>query len=372
MKPFTTFFPGLLAALIWVAPLQAQTGSDAAVQSGAPAAAQAPYDMTQKITALVDAGKYAEAQQLTTGLLVAYPDDQRLIKAKALLENLLAHPGTPNAAPGNEQKQWSASTNATQLSGEDRVGYNALVERAQEAQQSSDFEQQKALLQKFMADSGSFLQKHPEQMLLWQIRAASAINLNDADAGYEAAQKLLAVGAADSNDANLQHLLGQLKNKGWLDKQGVEDFKKYDWILGTWSISWSVGEKADQQGRGGSEVFSRTAAGDIEGRYSVKNGRRNLRPNMRGTFRGSQVSWEEYLETSDNDSESPGGHTFVVDDVAGKQYYPFGWQPPISYLLSDDKRTMTMVFPQQSPKRNNKYASQHPVTLVFEKISDVQ
>jgi hypothetical protein len=212
------------------------------------------------------------------------------------------------------------------------------------------------------------LQKHPEQMLLWQIRAAAAMTVNDPDAGYEAAQKLMAAGAADSNDAALQRLLGQLKNNGWLDKQGVDDYKKYAWIVGTWTISWSIGERPDEHGDGDKEIFSKSDSGGIEGRWVLKN----RRPNMRGTFVPTGVSWETYLKTSDHDSESPGVHVFIVDDAPGKPYYPSGWQPPISYVLSEDKRRMTMVFPQQSPKRNNKYALQHPVTLVFEKLSDSQ
>jgi len=63
--------------------------------------------------------------------------------------------------------------------------------------------------------------------LLWQLRAASAISLDDPMAGYEAGQTLLGAGAADSDDPNLQRLLGQLKNKGWLDKQGAEEAKKH-------------------------------------------------------------------------------------------------------------------------------------------------
>jgi len=170
----------------------------------------------------------------------------------------------------------------------------------------------------------------------------------------------------------LQRLMGQLKNNGWLDKQGVENFKKYAWIVGTWSISWSFGEKPDQQGTGAKEIFAKSDSGDIEGYYFAKNDHKNRQPNMRGTILGSQVSWKQYLDTSDRDTESPGGHSFIVDDAPGKPYYPSGWQPPISYVLSDDKRTMTMVFPQQSPRRNNKFALQHPVTLVFEKVSDSQ
>jgi hypothetical protein len=323
--------------------------------------------VTQKLSNLVDAGKYAEAQELTAGLLVAYPDDQRLIKTQALLKQLLASKAAaPLNAGVNSADQ--PATDAGQLNGMDKVDYNALIERARQAQQTTDPEQQKSSLQRFLADSSLFLQKHPEQMLLWQIRAAAAMTVNDPDAGYEAAQKLMAAGAADSNDAALQRLLGQLKNNGWLDKQGVDDYKKYAWIVGTWTISWSIGERPDQHGDGDKEIFSKSDSGGIEGRWVLKN----RRPNMRGTFVPTGVSWETYLKTSDHDSESPGVHAFIVDDAPSKPYYPSGWQPPISYGLSEDKRRMTMVFPEQSPKRNNKYALQHPVTLVFEKLSDLQ
>ena len=370
LKAFSRYFLcGSLAALLCLAPLHAQTLGNAPAPHSA-SAAQAPDDMTAKITTLVNAGKYAEAQQLTTGLLVAYPDDQRLIKTKALLEKMLAAPAAPGAKPENPQGQALASENAPLLTGADKLDYNALIERARDAQQTTDPEQQKALLQRFMADSTLFLRKHPEQILLWQLRAASALSLNDPDAGYAAARELLAAGAADSNDASLQHLLAQLKNKGWLDQQGVEDFKKYAWIEGTWNVSWSIGERADQQGSGEKEVFSRSQSGDIEG-YYLLNGHKNRKPNLRGTIRSSGTSWQEYLPTAEKDPEEPGTHLFLVDEIRGRPYYPSGWQSPISYSLSDDKKTMTMVFPQQSSKRNNKYAAQHPVTLVFEKISDL-
>ena len=73
-----------------------------------------------------------------------------------------------------------------------------------------------------MDQSGAFLQKHPEQMLIWELRAQSAVILNDPMAGYEAGQKLLSAGAADSNDTDLLQLLGQLRNMGWMDRQGVK------------------------------------------------------------------------------------------------------------------------------------------------------
>ena len=373
MKKWTKLFIcGLFLVLGGLASLRGQIASTHSDASSQPAAARASDEMTQRITDLVNAGKYLEAQALTTGLLVAYPNDERLIQTQALLKQLVPTAAVPSTPGISLAAQPATGADAGHLTGMDKVDYNALIERARQAQQTTDPEQQKSSLQRFLSDSSLFLQKHPEQMLLWQIRAAAAISVNDPDAGYEAAQKLLAAGVADSNDPALQRLLAQLKNNGWLDKQGVENFKKYAWIVGTWSISWSFGEKPDQQGTGPKEIFAKSDSGEIEGYYFPKNGHKNRRPNMRGTILASQVSWKQYLENADHDPEDPGGLTFVVDDAPGRPYYPSGWQPPISYVLCDDKRTMTMLFPQQSPKRNNKFALQHPVTLVFEKVSDSQ
>jgi hypothetical protein len=52
-------------------------------------AGQAPDDVMKKLSELVRAGKYTEAQQLTAALLLAFPDDHRLIKAKELLDKAL-------------------------------------------------------------------------------------------------------------------------------------------------------------------------------------------------------------------------------------------------------------------------------------------
>jgi len=208
MKFFMIIFVLVLGVL---SPLYAQT--DAAAANSAAAPVQAPDDMTRKITDLVNARKYAEAQRLTTGLLVAYPDDQRLIKAQALIEKLLT-PGSSANAESESQPAQPAANNGEEFTGMDKIDYNALIELAREAQQATDLTEQSKLLKQFMDQSSSFLEKHPDQILLWQLRAASAISLNQPMAGYTAGEKLIGAGAANSNDANLQRLLGQLRNKG--------------------------------------------------------------------------------------------------------------------------------------------------------------
>jgi hypothetical protein len=250
----TAAISGLFLGMFMLPHLAAQVSANpasttASTNNSAPvtpatSTAQAPDEATRKISDLVHAGKYTEAQKLTEGLLIAYPDDQRLIKAKALIDKLLAPGGSASAAPASHQPtQPVPNANTEQLTGLDKVDYNALIILARQAQQTTDLDEQKRLLKQFMDQNGAFLQKHPDQMLMWQLRGASAISLNDPLAGYEAGQKLLAVGAAGSSDPALQSLLGQLRNKGWLDKQGMEDAQEYNWLrslklslaYGTWS-----------------------------------------------------------------------------------------------------------------------------------------
>jgi hypothetical protein len=209
---------------------------------------QAPDEATRKITGLVHAGKYAEAQKLTDGLLIAYPADQRLIKAKALIERMLSPGGATEAIPTSGQVTKPETTaNANQLTGMDKVDYNALIVLARRAQQTTDLAEQTKLLSQFMDQSRSFLERRPEQILLWQLRAQIAASEDDVWAGYEAGQRLLAAGAADSNDSALQNLMGELKNKGWFEREAAvaaekqeELTKNYGWMRGNWSESFSI------------------------------------------------------------------------------------------------------------------------------------
>jgi hypothetical protein len=235
---------GLLLAQI-LQPLQAQTAgrppADSNATTGNPTqASQAPDEVMKKLSDLVHAGKYAEAQQSVNALLILYPDDQRLIKAKALLDKPLASSKTADSAastnpPVNHLASASLPTaqNVESYAGMDKVEYNSLMELASQAQRTTDLEQQKKLLQQFLDRSSPFLQNHPNEMLLWQVRAFSAISVDDPFAGYEAGQKLLATETAESNDANM-HLLAQLNLKGWLDKEKHQAIER-EKIEATWT-----------------------------------------------------------------------------------------------------------------------------------------
>jgi hypothetical protein len=311
-------------ALTFLPQLHAQTATNRPPDPNAKAAnaqlpGQAPDEMTKKISELVHAGKYGEAQHLTTGVLVAYPNDQRLIKAKALIEKLLSPAGPATAASASSQPADNgvpALPATVILTGMDKVEYNSLIELARQAQQTADLPQQKTLLQQFMDQSGVFLQKHPDQTLLWQLRVASALSLNDPMAGYEAGQRLLAAGAADSDDPNLQRLLAQLKNKSWLDRRALDARQAtYGWLLGTWSF------RQRQSGQVLKVEFSRSGS-DINGYY---DGVKSKEAGFRATFLDSgELRWER---NNHNQYEQP------------------GWQAATAFETTEDKKTMTIVFP---------------------------
>ncbi len=359
---------GLFLPLIVLPPIHAQrttsahVGSNASTANGAPEntapAGQVPDDVMKKLSDLVHAGKYAEAQQSVTALLILYPDDQRLIKVKTLLDKAplsskLADP-TTSSNPGASNVASSIptlNTNAEHFTGMDKVDYNSLIELVKQAQQTTDLDQQKESLQKFMTKSGPFLVKHPDEILLWQLRAASALILNNPKAGYEAGQNLLAVGAADSIDPSMQHLMAQLNLEGWLEKRNVEiteGITNYSWMLGTWGIWGKYGYEWNEE-------FS-ISGSVIEG-YPIYVGGagKTANPDIRGTIVDSaEIRWERY---------------FTPPKPGKTSRYPIGWQPVISYEIDKHNGTMMMVIPGESPSPTSKDTSKRTLTLSLKRIS---
>jgi hypothetical protein len=401
-----SFAFGIALAMFLVPASRAQSTSEAPAQTST-AASQAPDDVMKKLSDLVHAAKYADARQSVTALLILYPDDQRLLKAKALLDKSPASADATNAAPATAAPSSNATptnnpapaaqpanTNAEQLTGMDKVDYSALIELARQAQQTTDLSEQKSLLKRFMTQSDTFLQKHPTEMLLWQLRATSAISLNSPLAGYEAGMKLVSMGAADSNDPNLQALLGALKNKGWLDQQSMQTqqheqdvLAKFSWLAGTWKVSWSWDIKRVFEGAHdrGTEVFV-VSGSSVEGYEITASGARGASPDFRVQLSDQQLNWECFIPPSDPGdifvyrSHFPlGSSSFytIGRRVDGewerkRTFYPNGWQPVVSSQVVGGKRTMTITIPSQSLNSNPDKHAKNPVVLTFTKISDAQ
>jgi len=116
---------------------------------------QATDDVMKKLSDLVHARKYAPDGATVDGWFIAgLPEDQRLIKPRCFWTN--------RSRPRRRQTLRRARV-ATQLAGMEKVDYNALIELARQAQQTTDLEQQTTLLKQFMKDSDLFLQKHPTE-----------------------------------------------------------------------------------------------------------------------------------------------------------------------------------------------------------------
>ena len=294
MKNMTTrlhvlIFQFLLALLILSPQAPLNAGAEDTNPSANPAPAdQAPDEATKKITDLVHAGKYGEAQQLTEALLIAYPNDQRLIKAKALIDKLIAPTGTIEAAPDTSQPiQPAANASAERLTGMDKVDYNALIVLAEEAQQTTDLDEQRKLLKQFMdQETHSCRSTRPGVTMATSCRVC--------DQSERTARRLRSRSEAarcrgKSSDPPLQKLLGQLKNKGWFEEQEAEKQAEtkmeYLSILGTWNGHLS---RADHKGH---EIahFDWTIEflkvnSEIDGYITTRNGKRDEKPTFKGTI----------------------------------------------------------------------------------------
>jgi hypothetical protein len=371
---------GFFLALIVLPSLHAQTATNVPADTNIVVAnpipaGQAPDEVMKKLSGLVHAGKYVEAQQLTAGLLLAYPDDQRLIKGKALFDEFLAAQSATNTVPAPQPTNMPAE----QVTGMDKVEYNSLIELGREAQQTTDPDQQKKLLQQFMDESLTFLEKHPRNMLLWQLRGAAAIFLNNPLAGYEAGHNLLALGAADSDDPKLQQIIAKLKIKGWLDFSAAEAAAKqapYDWLQGSWSVSCII----SWHGRGFCDALNLTnqldnvtfsidgSSGEEIGGYTIADGKKGYE--LTGAMLDSgRIGWLYYYNPSGSFFNF---HEIYYNKPSGKPHYPSGWVSIISYGISDDKRTMTMVIPSQDTAPNSENITNDTITLTFTKVSDAQ
>ncbi len=236
----------LVAVLLSVpAAISAQ---EAHIAGPAPAAAaqadMAPESITSKLTELVRAGRYTDARRLAIGLQAAYPADERVAKAKQMIDQLISASPSSGATPTPAAPR----NDADSLTGMEKVDYNALADLAKRAKNSEDKAARQKLSNQLLNDSDALVKKHPDMASLWQLRAEAALGANAPLAGYEAGQRLIGAGAADRGDAAVLTVLAQLKNKGWLDRVEAErqdkiatrEFainNKYGWILGYWDHS---------------------------------------------------------------------------------------------------------------------------------------
>ena len=193
----------------------------AAASVNATADRLAPDEALRELRDLIHAGKYTEASQLNSALLAAHPHDQRLTRTRALLDKALTA-SSLTAAPAPSRPSAGISGPAeSRLTMPEQANYQALLALARQAKQAAAMAEQKTLLRQFMNESRTLADRYPDLALLWEMRAAAAMVLDDIRAGAEAGKQLMLLSESANNDANLPSLLALLKNKGWLDEHFV-------------------------------------------------------------------------------------------------------------------------------------------------------
>jgi hypothetical protein len=91
--------------------------------------------------------------------------------------------------------------------------FNRLQALAVAAQNAPPTEQA-SRWKEFLSQISSFAQENPT-LDIWMLRAAASLAIDDELSGKEAAAKLAALGALNSNDALLRKLMANLVLKGW-------------------------------------------------------------------------------------------------------------------------------------------------------------
>jgi hypothetical protein len=109
-----------------------------------------------------------------------------------------------------------AASAGEQLKGDDRLEYETLLSMLQDADKATGLDDRHRILGDFLDQSGDFLKKHPGLVRLWVARGAVAVELDRIHDGWEAGQKLTALGLKDSNDSSVQKVMVELNKMGWL------------------------------------------------------------------------------------------------------------------------------------------------------------
>lgn len=93
-----------------------------------------------------------------------------------------------------------------------------LVYKEAVAQPEGSGERRK-LYTEFLQDSEALLKEMPNAINIWVLRAAIAIEINNAVVGWQAGQRLLALGADKNPEPSIQDLLVQLERRKWLGEK---------------------------------------------------------------------------------------------------------------------------------------------------------
>jgi tetratricopeptide (TPR) repeat protein len=194
---------------------------DAKADAGDPAAALALYQQARKLAPTNDLAILMRIADTATKLRQAdvageaiaamlridpkLKDDPDILALQAAMKSPAPAPASPPPA-------------APKLDARARLELDTLTEMGQKAAAAPGLEEQRQAYQNLFERTTPFVRDHPDITEAWLLRAVAAMATERARDGWEAGQKLLALGALDSTDPRLRSALVQLNSRKWLDK----------------------------------------------------------------------------------------------------------------------------------------------------------
>jgi hypothetical protein len=176
----------------------------------------------------------------------APPDKKPLLNdlagkiADALTTPVRSAPTNPETRPLQSARTPREPAGSAPTDPEMRRKLDALRLIVEDADKSTDAESRRKFLQEFLAKSEPFVTQYPGQTEIWVLRAAAAIEMDEAITGWQAGRKLLALGQDGGSDPKIQRLIAMLDRKGWLGEKPpavigalVEEFNSKVEAMGT-------------------------------------------------------------------------------------------------------------------------------------------
>ena len=99
----------------------------------------------------------------------------------------------------------------------------------------------KQFLGEFLTNSAAYVTQYPNDTNIWMLRAVVAVELNDAQAGWEAGQKMKAMGLDDSDNPAVIKVMAALERKNWMGSAAIQAT-----LDGAWEGWVDYSETSDQ------------------------------------------------------------------------------------------------------------------------------
>ncbi|MGA3180171.1 MAG: protein kinase [Verrucomicrobiota bacterium] len=158
-----------------------------------------------------------ELPRTNTAVILPPPNPAPVVAAPPAIPSLamVAPPTNPRPVPAKPPEDPTLLRNLELLK---------LIQA--DADSATNHEDRLRFLRELMTRSQPLLEQDPSQESIWLLRAAAAVDLNDADAGWKAGVQLKKLGADKSTDPAAIKTMAALDRKGWLgDYSPSQDWK---------------------------------------------------------------------------------------------------------------------------------------------------